>query len=238
MIVGYKYKVFNKIGTGNYGSIFKGLNIRTNEEIAIKVESKDSQTKLLKHEAQIYQYIGILKGFPQMKWFGSDSSNYYMVLELLEKSLSEIKQTNIPFCFKTIAIQIIDRIESLHNLTLIHRDIKPDNFLFKLEEDGSQLLYLIDYGFCRSYLDSSGEHIKMNSGKKICGTPNFVSDNVKNGLEPSRRDDIISCVKVMLFLLDGLECDAIKKIMSHVSQLEFDELPSYLLYKSLIEKIV
>jgi serine/threonine protein kinase len=89
MIVGNKYKIINKMGEGNFGTIFKGCNIRTGEEVAIKTEPLDSVSSILKKEAQIYQYIGKTAGFPQVKWFGVDDTNRYMVIDLLGESINE-----------------------------------------------------------------------------------------------------------------------------------------------------
>ena len=52
-----KYRVIEKIGEGSFGYIYKGENIRTRELVAIKVESIKNETKLLKNESTIYQYL-------------------------------------------------------------------------------------------------------------------------------------------------------------------------------------
>ena len=38
-IIGRKYKIANKIGSGSFGVVYKGINIRSNELVAIKIES-------------------------------------------------------------------------------------------------------------------------------------------------------------------------------------------------------
>ena len=48
-LINNKYKIIEKIGEGSFGSIYKGENIRTNEFVAIKIESIDSNYKLLKN---------------------------------------------------------------------------------------------------------------------------------------------------------------------------------------------
>lgn len=232
MNIGYKYKITEKIGNGNFGEIYKGINIHTGNPVAIKTELIHPNTNLLKHEAQIYQYIGIQKGFPQMKWFGSDKTHYYMVLDLFGETLSN----NVdPILYSSVATQIIERIETLHSLKLIHRDIKPDNFLFGMG-GGSHMLYLIDFGFCRSYLDNSGNHISMNTGKKMIGTPNYMSPHVKMGNEPSRRDDLISCVKVIQYMINS-ENVKIDELMKYGLSLDFDETPDYELCKKIVSEL-
>ena len=84
MILGNRYSIIEQIGKGRFGNIYKGKNIRTNELVAIKMEKRDDNIKCLKNEAKIYQYIGNIDGFINMKWFGADNINSYMVMDLLE----------------------------------------------------------------------------------------------------------------------------------------------------------
>ena len=80
MIISNKYEILEQIGEGGFGKIYKGRNIRTGEKVAIKVEPIENQTKLLKNETKIYQYLASGEGIPKIKWFGVDDKNNYMVV--------------------------------------------------------------------------------------------------------------------------------------------------------------
>ena len=54
-LIGKKYILLDLIGSGSFGSIYQGENVRTQEKVAIKVEPIKNETKLLKNEATIYQ---------------------------------------------------------------------------------------------------------------------------------------------------------------------------------------
>ena len=82
---------------------------------------------------------------------------------------------------------------------MIHRDIKPDNFLFGLEENQQNELYLIDFGFCKSYVNNN-EHIPYKTTKKIIGSANFASIHSHNHEELSRRDDLESIGYILYYL--------------------------------------
>ena len=86
-IINNKYKILERIGEGAFGSIYKGQNIRTLELVAIKIEPIGNETKLLKNESIVYQYLNNIDGIPSVKWFGKDEDNYYMVIHLLGDSL-------------------------------------------------------------------------------------------------------------------------------------------------------
>lgn len=198
MIIANKYKIIEKLNNGEFGTIFKAENIRTKELVAIKMESISVETKMLKRETQIYQYLGKAVGIPQVKWFGTTEDYNYMVLPLFGDSLDS-KTFSLVDSF-SIGQKIVRILSFIHGKGLIHRDVKPDNFVFN--QDGTDV-YIIDFGLCKKYIDNDNKHIEMKSGKTIIGTPNFVSINVHNGVEPSRRDDLISVAYIILYLING-----------------------------------
>jgi len=203
-LIGNKYKLLEKIGEGAFGSIYKGENIRTQELVAIKVEPIENNTKLLKNESIIYQFLINNEGLPNVKWFGKDKNNYYMVLNLLGESLQSLKDRKNTFSLKLvlqIGIQIITLLKMIHNKGLIHRDIKPENFLLGLNNKNRQI-YIIDFGFCKTFLNGN-KHIDMKKTNNIIGTNNFASVNAHEFKELSRRDDLESLGYMLVYFYIG-----------------------------------
>jgi serine/threonine protein kinase len=200
MIIANKYKLLKPIGEGAFGQIYEAENIRTRERIAIKSEPIDSEFKMLKHETKIYQHLDNKSGFPQVKWFGIQDDKFFMALTLLGPSLTTLKTpSSNPFSLFNIKIlsrKMVERLEFIHSKGILHRDIKPDNFLMKDDE-----LYLIDFGLCKKWKNEEGSHIKERSQRSPLGTANYISVNVHQGIEPSRRDDLESVGYIILFLL-------------------------------------
>ena len=251
-MISNKYNLIEKISEGSFGSVFKAENIRTKENVAIKFEIKMDNIKSLKNEAKIYQYLGKINGFPQIKMFGTMDKLNYLVIDLLGKSLSNTILEFNKLTLKTtlmIGVQMINRIKVLHENQLLHRDIKPSNFLFGLEKDINKL-YLVDFGFSKRYI-YNGTHIQEKKLTKIVGSLNFVSLNIHNYIEPSRRDDLESCIYIVLTMLLGklvwfdksnlndiyklkeqiilLEevPSFIKILLNYVRKMKFDETPDY-----------
>jgi serine/threonine protein kinase len=248
-----KYQLIEKINEGSFGTIYKAKNIRTKEMVAIKFENKTTQNKSLKNEAKIYQYLGKLDGFPELKWFGTNNNTNYLVINLLGQSLTDTIKHFKALSLKTVlvyGIQLVQRIQVLHNKLLLHRDIKPSNFVFGLGTSGLNKLYLVDYGFSKRY-DYDGIHIEEKKIRHIVGSINFVSLNVHNHIEPSRRDDIESCIYIILTMLfghlewfDKTDVDDIynlktqilsitevpsfiKNMLVYIRSIQFDEKPDY-----------
>jgi serine/threonine protein kinase len=207
-----KYKLIGSLGSGSFGSIYKGENIRTKEHVAIKIEPLEYNIKLLKNESNIYNYLKKFnfQGIPQLKWFGVDIKNYYMVISLLGDSIKSYVEKNGKFNLETvhaIGIKMFNIIKFIHDKGLIHRDIKPDNFLFGLNGDGSlntEKVYLIDFGFCKTYKTINGNHVDNKPLTKIIGTLNYISLNVHNLHQPSRRDDVESIIYILIYMMYGL----------------------------------
>ena len=251
-MIANKYKLLNKLSQGSFGQVYKAENIRTGELVAIKIEPKSDDNKSLKSEAKIYQYLAKLDGFPQLKWYGSTNKVTYLVTDLLDHSISDLVEKGGRIEMEIVLLlgkQMIQRIQVLHNHFLLHRDIKPQNFMLNVT---TNKLYLIDFGFCKRY-NYDGNHIEEGKISKIIGTPNFVSINVHKGLEPSRRDDVESCIYIMIYMLFGklswgketdikniclkkeeltnsekpLIPEFLKQLLFYVRTLEFDESPDY-----------
>jgi serine/threonine protein kinase len=198
-IINNKYKVIEKLGAGCFGEIYKGENIRTQEHVAIKVESISNNLKLLKNESVVYQYLAGLQGIPNVKWFGKDTVNYYMVLNLLGQSLQTLLNSRKIFSLKLvlqIGLQIISILKSIHEKGLVHRDIKPDNFLLG---SNKKQIYIIDFGFCKS-LENVTNAKKTNG---LIGSLTYASLNAHNYIELTYRDDLESLGYMLIYFYQG-----------------------------------
>ena len=197
-----KYKCTKKLGEGSFGLIFKGEY--NNENYALKFEHKNS-INLLENEANIMIY---LKGpnIPYIKYFGTTENYNILIMQLLGRSLEDIFEERKYFTLKSvcmIAPQMISVLEFIHNKHIVHRDIKPDNFLMGLD-DLSQYVYLLDFGLAKKYRFSSTLiHYPMVNKKKLTGTARYASINALKGNEQSRRDDLEALGYVLMYLLRG-----------------------------------
>lgn len=129
-----------------------------------------------------------------------------MAIDLLGPSLNELwRFCGYSFSLKTtlmVAYQMIERLKFLHGKGLVHRDIKPDNFVMGLGEN-SNVLYLIDMGLGIYNYDKNGVHKQLKQKNSLTGTVNYCSLNTHKFIEQSRRDDLESVIYTLVHLYQG-----------------------------------
>lgn len=195
-----KYEMGEEIKRGAFGCILKGLYLKKREPVAIKIEYGGIQS--LKHEVKIMNYLATsgVKQIPNIYWYGIHNNSPCLVFTLYECSLFDymekkdvtIEKMNI------LMMKSIDIIEHVHRFFVLHRDIKPQNFMVKNGD-----IFLIDFGLATFYLDENGEHYPNKLSDTIIGTPKFVSINIHLGHRYSRRDDLISLGYMYVYMILG-----------------------------------
>ena len=210
----------------------------------MKFEKKNNQYNRnghsqLRHEFKVYKEIhskGKVKGFPYIYNFGASRQGNLLILDLLGPSLNILLDAcNGKFTLKqTIYIcdQTLQRLETLHNHNLIHRDVKPDNFAIGLTDNQ---IYCIDLGLTQSYCDRlTKNHKPYVDTKSLVGTPRYASINVHKGITYGRRDDLQSLAYTLIYLIKGSlpwqgiditdKKEKYKKILEKKESISSDEL--------------
>jgi len=211
VIIANKYNIIKNLGEGSFGQLYVGKNIYTDEKVAIKLEDKRENAKeMLRHEASIYRILHGIKQIPAMRNFGKEGHFNYLVMDLLDESLEDRKERMGPLSTSEvikIALELIIIFEQIHNRGIVHRDVKPQNFLI----DKKEQINIIDFGLSRAYIDDNYDHIPKKLGRSLIGTVRYASLNVHEGITYSRRDDLESLGYVLIYLLtDHLPWQGIK----------------------------
>jgi casein kinase 1, gamma len=178
-IVGHRYCLNKKVGSGNFGQIYMGKSLDTNQTVAIKFEpartSFSTRPSLLANEYSYYRRLVPHEGLPNVFHFEQNSKYNYIVMELLGPSLEDLfNLCNRTFSLKTvcmIAIQMIRRIKYVHSKNLIYRDVKPENFLIgRPLSNKYHLINIVDFGLAKNYINPiTDKHIDYSENKNLTG---------------------------------------------------------------------
>ncbi|KAF1743506.1 hypothetical protein MXB_1077 [Myxobolus squamalis] len=206
ILIGEKYKIIKLIGKGSFGEVFLGEDVTTKCRVAIKIEVCAHGFSQLTFESKVYRYLSDGVNVPAARLYDIDQSRRALVMELLGSSLEDLhRKWGRRFTLKTICLladQMLTLLEYLHLRDVIHRDIKPDNFLMGLHDPSR--VYIVDFGLAKQYCISRViPHVKYNNKKCMIGTARYASINAHIGIEQSRRDDLESLGYVLLYLYLG-----------------------------------
>ena len=260
------YKINSLLGKGGYGRVYKATHCRTSNSYAIKVS--DSKTDLYK-EYQFLINLQLFDEFPKLFDYQESPTEDGLIMELLGRNLS-YRSDETPFtlkCVCAIGIKLLDSIEKIHESGILHRDLKPGNFLVTLDKKN---LKIVDFGIA-TYFKCGREHKEFKTQRKCKGTPTFASINNHLGFRQSRRDDIECWCYSLLYLLTGglpwkngakikgfskWKCILNQKIsltksdwlvslpaefkvlLQYVRKLTYEQCPNYLYMKTLLSRYV
>ena len=157
----------------------QALDLDNNEEVAIKLEHASTDPSILASEVQVYKELRGGTGIPRVHWDGFECEYNVLVFELLGPSLEDLfNYCQRKFSLKTVlmlADQLIARLQYLHSRDVIHRDVKPENFLMGRGKGGNQL-YVTDLGLAWSEFAATSQR-----SRSLIGTARFASTNGHRG---------------------------------------------------------
>lgn len=182
MIIG-NYKVVRELTKTTLSTVYECEHVIKKTKAVIKLEK---QSKLLKREAEIYLYLQKSRvRIPVMKGVGMYEDSSYLVLSQLKESLLTY-DGNIPY------ETFFKEFYYLHEVNIVHRDIKPQNFLIGFKDE----LYLIDFGLACIQTDQPMHSFIGN--KRYASFVCFEKE-----YQYGYKDDIISLIYMLLDLTYG-----------------------------------
>jgi serine/threonine protein kinase len=196
------------IGQGGFGSIYYvESKLTPGEYYAMKAESVECKHNGILNERRILQQIQGSPYFPRYVDSGHTILYRYLVMEFLGPSLSDMRRV-LPgrhFSLSTalhVGVHTLRAIQALHERGIVHRDVKPSNFLIRFQNRSP--IVLIDFGLARRYISRTDNSIlppRERAG--FVGTTKYASLNAHEGLELGRRDDLLSWLFSLFELMTG-----------------------------------
>ncbi|CAG2173176.1 unnamed protein product [Oppiella nova] len=210
-IANNKYMLTAYVGSGSFSAIYKVIEVNTNKELVVKLESMDTKTPQLSHEFCMYQLLRYECNhwsIPKTYFFGEFLTYRALVLEQLGHNLClKFEECGQVFSVKTVtllAIQLMDIFEYIHSRRIVYRDVKPDNLLLGMAGTaGANRLHVVDFGLAKEYKDRNGAHIPYKEEVSLTGTARYISINTHLYREQSRRDDMEAVGHLLIYFLRG-----------------------------------
>ena len=194
-ILGNRYEIIGKIGTGGMADVYKGKDLKLNRFIAVKVlksEYSSNKNFVSKFKVEAQSAAGLMHhNIVNVYDVGEENGLYYFVMELVEGiTLKNYIEKKIRLSYKealSIAIQVSNGIEAAHNNGIIHRDIKPQNIIISREGK----VKVADFGIARA---ASSDTVTSHA----MGSVHYTSPEQARGGYSDAKSDIYS-IGITLF---------------------------------------
>ena len=200
MVIGDRYEVLEKIGTGGMSDVYKAKDHKLNRLVAVKVlkqEFSENENFVSKFRVEAQSTAGLLHpNTVNVYDVGDEDGINYIVMELvdgitLKKYIEKKSRLSVKEAV-SIAIQVAMGLEAAHNNGIIHRDIKPQNIM--ISRDGK--VKVTDFGIAKA---ATSNTITSN----VMGSVHYTSPEQARGGYSDAKSDIYSLGITLFEMLTG-----------------------------------
>jgi len=214
------YQIQKQMGQGGMATVYLAVQESFGRPVALKIMSDqlgadDVWTQRFMHEARVVAQLSHSNIVPVFD-VGSHGGRFYISMELLKGGkLDEKMQQGLPAAEAVrIVCGVAAGLDYAGSKGFVHRDIKPDNIMFR--DDGTPVI--LDFGIAKQKDGDS----KMTKTGTIVGTTGYMSPEQAMGQELDERSDIYSLGIMLYELLTGrvpFHADsAVAVLLKHVQE--------------------
>jgi serine/threonine-protein kinase len=197
-----RYQIIEELGIGGMGRVYKVLDTKINEKIALKLirpdiaADKNTLTRF-NNELKLARKIRH-KNICQMFDLGEEKGTHFITMEFVpgEDLKSMIRMSGHLAVGTTVSVakQICEGLAEAHDSGVVHRDLKPSNIM--IDKGGNARI--MDFGIARS-LRAKG----ITGSGVMIGTPEYMSPEQVEGKEVDHRSDIYSLGVILYEMITG-----------------------------------
>ncbi len=201
-IFGERYQIIELLGRGGMGRVYRALDTKTGEEVAIKLIrpdiADDPRTReRFVNEIKLAHRVSH-RNIGKMYHLGVDRGLHFITLEYVpgEDLKSFIRRSRRLDIGTVVAIakQVCSGLSEAHDAGIIHRDLKPGNIMIDKEGNAK----ILDFGIARA-VGTRG----VTAEGSVIGTPEYMSPEQVEGGESDRRSDIYSFGVILFEMVTG-----------------------------------
>ncbi len=208
-----KYLIKEELGRGSHGVVFRARQLGLTRDVALKTLlpkaflQSDIVTRFQREASLIsrLQHPNIVTLYD----FGEMGGVLYMAMEFVRgRPLSKVMREEAPLEEERAAHiikQVLNALSVAHNEGIVHRDLKPENILLTQNEDGVEVVKVLDFGIAKlTRGEESQDALKaLTIEGYVLGTPHYMSPESISGDPVTNRADLYAVGILLYELLTG-----------------------------------
>jgi eukaryotic-like serine/threonine-protein kinase len=205
-----KFRIDGALGSGGMGLVIRAHHLGLDQPVALKFirpELIDDAvaTERLRREARVTAQLRSEHVRRVYDVAHLDDGNPFIVMEYLEgddlASLLKKQGTLRPSDVAELMLQSCEAMAEAHMLGIVHRDLKPHNLFLARQNDGRQVLKVLDFGISKLSLSTA---LRLTRTAELLGSPAYnAPEQLRAAHEVDARTDVWSLGVVMYELLAG-----------------------------------
>jgi serine/threonine protein kinase/tetratricopeptide (TPR) repeat protein len=197
-----RYQVIEELGKGGMGRVYKVLDTKINEKVALKlikpeIASDRETLERFSNEMKLARKIGH-RNVCRMFDLGEAEGLHFLTMEYVSgedlKSMVRMSGTLSIGAVLSLGKQVADGLAEAHRLGIIHRDLKPQNVM--IDKGGNAKI--MDFGIARSIRDKG-----ITGPGVMVGTPEYMSPEQAEAKAIDERSDIYSLGIILYEMVTG-----------------------------------
>ena len=201
--IGDRYRVVARLGRGGMGALYRAHDTTLDRSVAVKVlnpalVAEPTVAQRFDREALAVSRLDHPNCVRVFDAGAMPDGGKYIVMQLLEgRELRHVIAEGpiAPARAVDLAMQVLRGLEHAHRRGLVHRDLKPENVFVVVDDDGREVVKLVDFGIVKLL---SGDDQKLTRAGLVFGTPRYMSPEQVTGGKIDERADLYA-VGVLLF---------------------------------------
>jgi hypothetical protein len=207
----HRFVVGDKIGEGGFGAVFRGKQIATGREVALKIlhphnVSDETIVARFRREAEACSKLRDPHTVTTYDFDETPDGILYLAMELLRgQSLHQVQKAEGPLGYERV-LKILDQVAAslseAHRNGIVHRDMKPEN-VFIETRDGDDHVKVLDFGIAKVVSDERQVPALTAVGQTL-GTLEFMSPEQLRGQKLDGRSDLYALGMMSYEMLTGI----------------------------------
>ena len=210
--IGEDYKIFEKLGEGAFGEVYKAHHALLDQDFAVKLlrpelgEDEEVRARFLDEARALIRFSH--PNVVQMRHVGEFNGRLFLVMDFVKgEELLAVMKRDGPFEEQRalgLVKQILAGLESAHAAGIVHRDLKPSNIIVEETGDGKERIRILDFGLSKfSAIDGqAGAHRSITG--TIVGTLAYMSpEQIKGDKDIDGRSDLFAVGLILQEMLQG-----------------------------------